>query len=98
MLEFKHEKVVVEGKPFDFFFIGLPQAPLLLVCGTKGFIMCGYLDISAAEKKNVCAAQVKGVGSLQDILRAQITAVTTCAQALGINVAMKAQDALVLLA
>ena len=75
--------------------IELPDSPpLLLAVAEKGFVMCGFLNIDAAEKLGVAAAAVSGVKSLEDVLDAEIESVTSKAKTLGVDVGMKGVDAL----
>ena len=75
--------------------VELPDSPpLLLVVAEKGFVMCGFLNVEAAEKLDVAAAVVSGVKSFEDVLNAQVKAVTAKAKNLGVNVGMKGIDAL----
>ena len=83
---FTVDKIEVEGKSFLGLKVeleGLP--PLLLVKGGKGFVMCGYLNFEAAEKVGSAAAIVSGVNSFEDVLNAEIKAVTTKAKVLGLE-------------
>jgi len=76
----------------------LPDSPpLLLIIGQTGFVMCGFLNMDTAEKLNVTAAMVSGVKTLEDILEAEVRAVTSKAQMKGIKVGMKGKDAVKLL-
>jgi len=76
----------------------LPDSPpLLLIIGQTGFVMCGFLNMDTAEKLNVTAAMVRGVKTLDDILKADVRAVTSKAQMKGIKVGMKGKDAVKLL-
>jgi uncharacterized protein YunC (DUF1805 family) len=78
--------------------VDLPDSPpLLLIVGRTGFIMCGFLNIDVAEKVNVTAAMVSGVKTFDDILAAEIKAVTSKAQVEGIKVGMKGEEAVKLL-
>ncbi len=78
--------------------VELPGSPpLLLVVGNKGFVMCGYLNMEAAESLGVCAATVSGVNSFKDVLEAEVKAVTTKAQKLGIKTGMLGKQALKLM-
>ena len=78
--------------------VDLPDSPpLLLIVGRTGFVMCGFLDIDVAEKVNVTAAMVSGVKTFDDVLAAEIRAVTPEAQMKGIKVGMKGEDAVKLL-
>jgi len=78
--------------------VELPESPpLLLIVAEKGFIMCGYLNLEAAERVGVCAATVSGVKSFEDVLEAEVKAVTTKAQKLGIKAGMLGKQALKLM-
>jgi len=78
--------------------VDLPDSPpLLLIVGRTGFVMCGFLNIDVAEKVNVTAAVVSGVKTFDDVLAAEIKAVTSKAQMKGIKVGMKGEDAVKLL-
>ena len=75
--------------------VELPNSPpLVMVIADKGFVMCGFLNVEAAEKLGVAAAMVSGVKNFEDILNAQIKAATSKAKSLGVNVGMKGADAL----
>jgi len=75
--------------------VELPDSPpLLLVIAGKGFVMCGYLNIEAAEKLGVAAAIVSGVKTFDDVLEAQVKALTSKAKSFGIEVGMKGAEAL----
>ncbi len=79
--------------------IDLPESPpLLLVVGRKGFVMCGFLNIEAAEKVGVAAAMVSGVKEFSDVLKAEVKAATSKAQQLGIRLGMRGEEAVVLIA
>jgi len=76
----------------------LPDSPpLLLIIGQTGFVMCGFLNMDTAERLNVTAAMVGGVKTLDDVLEADVRAVTSKAQMKGIRVGMKGKDAVKLL-
>ncbi len=75
--------------------VELPDSPpLLLVVAERGFVMCGFLNVEAAEKLDVAAAVVSGVKSFEDVLNANVKATTSKAEALGVSVGMKGADAL----
>ena len=78
--------------------IELPESPpLLLVMADKGFVMCGFLNVDAAEKLGVAAAMVSGVKSFDDVLNANVKAVTSKAETFGVRVGMKGAEALTLM-
>jgi len=75
--------------------VELPDSPpMLLIVAEKGFVMCGFLNVDAAEKLGVAAAVVSGVKSFEDVLGAEVKGVTSKAKSLGIDVGMKGADAL----
>jgi uncharacterized protein YunC (DUF1805 family) len=86
----------VGGRCFSGMCVDLPDcpAPLLLIIADKGFVMCGFLNVEAAEKLNVAAAVVSGVKSFEDVLNAQVKAATGKARALGVELGMKGDEAL----
>jgi len=78
--------------------VELPDSPpLLLIVAEKGFITCGYLNVEAAERLGACAATVSGVNSFEDVLEAEVKAVTTKAQKLGIKTGMRGKQAIKLM-
>jgi uncharacterized protein YunC (DUF1805 family) len=89
------ESIKADGKPCMGMKVDLPESPpLLLIIAEKGFVMCGFLNIEAAERLNVVAAMVSGVKSFEDVLNAQVKAVTSKAKNLGAEAGMKGSEAL----
>jgi len=86
----------VDGKNCLGIRVDLPEcaAPLLLITTEKGFVMCGFLDIDAAERTGASAAKVSGVKTFEDVLNAPVKAMTTKAKNLGVQEGMKGADAL----
>ncbi|MFQ6064731.1 MAG: YunC family protein [Candidatus Bathyarchaeia archaeon] len=78
--------------------VDLPDSPpLLLVIGERGFVMCGFLNMDAAEKLSVAAAMVSGVKTFEDVLEAEVRGVTSRAKKKGIKLGMTGEEALKLL-
>jgi len=78
--------------------VDLPDSPpLVMIIGKTGFVMCGFLNMEAAEKLNVTAVMVRGVRDFDDVLEAEVKAVTSRAVKKGIKVGMKGKDAVKLL-
>jgi uncharacterized protein YunC (DUF1805 family) len=87
--------VKVDGKNCLGLRVDLPGSPpLLLIIAEKGFVMCGFLNVEAAERLGVAAAMVSGVKSFEDVLGAEIKAVTSRAKGFGVEVGMKGAEAL----
>jgi len=87
--------VKIDGKACLGLKVDLPESPpLLLMVAEKGFVMCGFLNIEAAERLGVAAAMVSGVKTFEDVLNAQVKAVTTKTKNSGVEVGMKGSEAL----
>jgi uncharacterized protein YunC (DUF1805 family) len=85
----------VDGKACLGVKVELPDSPpMLLIIAEKGFVMCGLLNVEAAEKLGVAAAIVSGVKSFEDVLNAQVKTVTSKAKSQGVEVGKKGSEAL----
>ncbi|MCW3984934.1 MAG: DUF1805 domain-containing protein [Candidatus Bathyarchaeota archaeon] len=88
----------VDGKTALGLKVDLPDSPpLVAVIGEKGFVMCGFLNVDVAERLGVTAAMVSGVKTFDDMLDAEIRAVTSEAEMRGIRQGMKGREAVKLL-
>jgi len=75
--------------------VELPESPpLVLVVADRGFVMCGFLNIEAAERLGVAAAMVTGVKTFEDVLNAEVKAATTKARGMGVQLGMRGTEAL----
>ena len=74
--------------------LDMEHAPLLVIRAKKGFVMCGYLNIEAANKLGDTAVRVTGVNSFEDVLNAKAKEVSEAAKKLGIAIGMPAKEAL----
>ncbi len=70
------------------------QRPLLVISGSRGCLTCGYLSMEAFERNGDAAAIVKGVDNYQDMLIAEVRAVSSRGQALGVEPGMSGAQAL----
>jgi uncharacterized protein YunC (DUF1805 family) len=90
----KHVDFELNGKKAHGLEVELPGAPLVVAWGGSGFVMCGYLNIDAAEKLGVAAAMVRGVKTVDDLLAAKVQNVSKAGAARGIQEGMAGRDAL----
>lgn len=91
-------RVKVDGNTASGLRVDLPDSPpLVAIIGEKGFVMCGFLNVDAAEKLGVTAAVVSGVKTFDDVLMAEVKAVTSKAELKGIRRGMTGREALRLL-
>ncbi len=74
--------------------IPLPEANLVIALGKKGYLMCGYLNLDACEKFKGCAAVVRGVTNIKEMLSSSVSAATAGAARLGVKVGMSGLQAL----
>ena len=68
--------------------------PLLVISGSRGCLTCGYLSMEAFERNGDAAAIVRGVDTYDDMLQAEIQAVSSEARALGVEPGMTGAEAL----
>ena len=68
--------------------------PLLIIKGSKGFLGCGYINVEACNKTGEACAIVTAVNNYDAMLAAKVTAVSTEAARLGVQVGMKGEEAL----
>ncbi|MDV0444832.1 hypothetical protein MmiAt1_03750 [Methanimicrococcus sp. At1] len=91
----KTEKLSIDGKEFDAYSISLDAAPFLLIrSADKSFLACGFLDIAAADGLSACAAKVRGVQTFEDMMAAEVAAVTKKAEEKGVKIGMTGKEAL----
>ena len=71
--------------------------PLLIIKGSKGFLGCGYINVESCNKTGEACGIVSAVRTHDDMLVAELRAVSSEAAKLGLRVGMKGQEALELL-
>jgi uncharacterized protein YunC (DUF1805 family) len=74
--------------------VELPRAPLVMVCASNGFAMCGYLNMESVNKTGEVAVRVTGVRSFDDVLNARVVNASEKAKELGITEGQTAREAL----
>ena len=75
--------------------VDLPNSPpLILVVGKKGFAMCGFLNLEAAEKVGVAAVMSSGVNSVEELLDATVKGATSKAREMGAELGESVAEAL----
>jgi uncharacterized protein YunC (DUF1805 family) len=87
------------GSLFELTLINSPEhiqlgLPLLIIKGSKGFLACGYINVEVCNKTGEACAIVTGVKTHDDMLVAEIKAVSNEAEKLGLRIGMKGQEAL----
>ena len=92
--EIKIKNTIFKGIELDL----CDNSKLLVITGKKGYIMCGYLNINNAKKRNDVACIVTGVKTIEDMLSSKVVALTAKAQNLGISMDMEVNKVLEILA
>jgi len=72
--------------------IDLGKAPLLIIQAKKGYVMCGYLNMNAANKYGDIAGKVTGVKTFDDMLNADVVEVSENAKLVGLKQGMNVKD------
>ena len=76
----------------------LQSKKLIVLCGRRGYIMCGYLNLEVAEKFNDAAVKVTGISSIKDALSTTVHSCTSAAKKLGIQPGDSVKDVLKIIA
>ena len=74
--------------------IPLSNVVLVIILAKKGYLMCGYLNIEAAEKMGDAACVIKGVKNAEELLAGKVSALTSKAMKLGIKPGITGRKAL----
>jgi uncharacterized protein YunC (DUF1805 family) len=90
----KPEQFELANGTAEGYMVDLPKAPLVLIRAGTGFIMCGFLNIAAANKLGVIAGRATGVRTYDELMRAPLVEVSNEAKAMGITEGMLGRDAL----
>ena len=90
----KYKKIKTAKGIIEAFLIRLASKSLILLKGKKGYIMCGYLDLKAAQKFGDAAVKITSVSDIAGALEAKVYSLTSQAKRLGISKGEKVKDIL----
>ena len=88
------ENLSVEGETYTGIKIDTKPAPVVLITGKKGFLMCGYLNMEAADKTGASAVSISGVNTFDDLLNKDVVKISAKARESGVKEGMKGREAL----
>ena len=91
------DKIVVDGNEFTGYSIATENAVVLMIKAEYGFLGCGYFSIAAADKLHEHVALVTGVKTFDDMLAAEVFAVSRLAGERGVRAGMTGREALALM-
>ncbi len=79
------KKIKIRKKSITALLMPLQKKNLIVLCGKRGYVMCGYLNLKVAEKFDDVAIKIVGVSTLNDALYASAHSCTSAAGKLGIK-------------
>lgn len=88
----RSENVRISGSEYEYLRMDMGDAPLIVLKGSTGYVMCGYLNLDAANKLGDCAVRVTGVNNLESVLESTAVGVSDEARKLGILEGQKVSD------
>ncbi|MFH1768709.1 MAG: DUF1805 domain-containing protein [Candidatus Omnitrophota bacterium] len=62
----KYKKIAVGKNILEAVVFKLSKKNLIVIRGNKGYVMCGYLDLAAADKFKDVAVKITGVSTVKD--------------------------------
>ncbi len=80
----KCPKIKIGGKYIEAFLLSLQSKNLILLRGSRGYVMCGYLNLKAAERFKDAAIKITGISTIEEALKTSVHSCTSSARRLGI--------------
>jgi len=82
--------------------VRLPRTTLVVAATARGYVMCGALDVRLLDERHsareIAAARVLGVKSVEDLLEGAVDDLTAPAAAMGVRPRMTGREALIRMA
>lgn len=78
------KKIKIGKKTIEAVLLPLSGKNLIVLRGSRGYIMCGYLNLSAANKFKDTAIKITGVATIEDALAAKVHSLSSAAKKIGI--------------
>ena len=88
------DTVTINAQTLDAVAFPTEHSVVLMIRGKKGLLGCGYLSVATADKTGDAVAIVSGVKNYDDMLKAEVKAVSAPAAALGVAAGMTGKEAL----
>jgi len=88
------KKIKIGKKYIQALSLKLGSKTLIVLAGKKGYIMCGYLDMKAANKFKDVAIKVVGVVNIKQALDSYVYSASWAAKKLGIRKGQPIKDVL----
>jgi len=79
-----HKKIKAGKKNIEAIVVKLQSKNLILLRGTCGYVMCGYLNMKAAERFKDVAVKITGISTIEEALKTSVHSCTSSARKSGI--------------
>ncbi len=76
----------------------LQRKNLIVLRGSKGYVMCGYLNLAVASRFQEVAVKITGVSNLNQALKTKVHSASIPAKKLGIKKGQLIKDVLKIIA
>jgi len=81
----RYQKIKIGKSYIEAVCIRLQSKNFILLRGRRGYVMCGYLDLKAAEKFGDAAVKIRGVSTIKQAIKTTVHSCTSQALKLGIS-------------
>ncbi|MBD3245714.1 MAG: DUF1805 domain-containing protein [Candidatus Omnitrophica bacterium] len=81
----RRKKIKIGKKYIQGYLIPLQKNVCIVLRGSNGYVMCGYLDIRTANKSRECAVRISGVTTFEEALNARAESVSRAAESRGVK-------------
>jgi len=92
------KKIKIGEKYISVISLKLGSKNLIVLSGSRGYVMCGYLNLSVAEKFKDLAVKITGISNVQEALKTKVVSLTSVARKNGIFKGQVIKDVLKIIA
>jgi len=85
-------QIDIENGKVQGYLIDLGKAPLLILKADRGYLMCGYLNINAANSLGDIAGRVTSVRTFDDMLNAKVIEISDNSLKIGLHVGVTGRE------
>lgn len=95
---FIYRKIKIGNKELEAFQLKLGFKNLIVIKGSKGYVMCGYLNMRIADKFKDVAVKITGVATISQAMRTRVFSCSREARRMGIYKGQPLKDVLKIIA
>lgn len=78
--------------------MNLGSKNLIVLRGSKGYVMCGYLNLVIADKFKDAAVKITGVSNIEEACKTGVSSCTSVARRMGIYKGQSVKEVLKIIA